>query len=209
MATLALGLALTGAGTVSLATGSGSPGPAAVQDIGDIPGQPSDTTRHGTAGPAPTSRQIPPVRIRIPRIGVDSPLTDLQVQGDGHLGTPGDPAVAGWWSQGPAPGDPGTAVIVGHVDSLTGPAVFSGLSALLPGDTVAVDAADGTTGLFTVQALRSYAKDEFPDDTVFGSTADPSLRLITCGGAYDRASREYLANLVVFASPARTDTAAA
>ncbi|MFD0261109.1 class F sortase [Kitasatospora indigofera] len=200
---LALGLALTGAGTVSLATSSVRTGVAAVQDIGDIPGR-----LPGAVGAAPARRQAPPVRIRIPRIGVDSALTDLQVQGDGHLGTPDDPQVAGWWSQGPAPGAPGTAVIVGHVDSGTGPAVFAGLSALRPGDTISVDAADGSTSTFTVQALRSYAKDEFPDDTVFGETPGPSLRLITCGGAYDRNSQEYLSNLVVFAAPAAGPTGA-
>ncbi|MFI8085330.1 class F sortase [Kitasatospora sp. NPDC086009] len=154
------------------------------------------------AGTAPAGRQAPPVRIRIPRIGVDSALTDLRVQSDGHLGTPDDPQVAGWWNQGPAPGGPGAAVIVGHVDASTGPAVFAGLSVLRPGDTITVDAADGTTSTFTVQALRSYAKDEFPDETVFGGSPDPSLRLITCGGTYDRSSREYLSNLVVFAGPA-------
>ncbi|WP_373311432.1 class F sortase [Kitasatospora indigofera] len=178
-------------------------GVAAVQDIGDIPGR-----LPGAVGAAPARRQAPPVRIRISRIGVDSALTDLQVQGDGHLGTPDDPQVAGWWSQGPAPGGPGTAVIVGHVDSLAGPAVFAGLSALRPGDTISVDAADGSTSTFTVQALRSYAKDEFPDDTVFGETPGPSLRLITCGGAYDRNSQEYLSNLVVFAAPAAGPTGA-
>ncbi|MEV4613174.1 class F sortase [Kitasatospora sp. NPDC049258] len=199
---LVLGLALTGAATVSLATSHRSPGPAAVQDIGDIPGQSAGAADRGAAGTPSLGRAAPPVRIRIPRIGVDSALTDLQVQGDGHLGTPGDPAVAGWWSQGPTPGSPGTAVIVGHVDSLTGPAVFAGLSVLRPGDTITVDALDGTSGRFTVQALRSYAKDEFPDDLVFGDTPGPSLRLITCGGTYDRTSQEYLSNLVVFATSA-------
>ncbi|MFE3235271.1 class F sortase [Kitasatospora indigofera] len=182
-------------------TGSAGEGATAVRDIGEIPGR-----LPGGAGTTPAGRQAPPVRIRIPRIGVDSALTDLQVQSDGHLGTPDDPQVAGWWDQGPAPGATGTAVIVGHVDSGTGPAVFAGLSVLRPGDTVAVDAADGSTSTFTVQALRSYAKDEFPDDTVFGETPGPSLRLITCGGTYDRSNREYLSNLVVFAGPGSPST---
>ncbi|WP_082526843.1 class F sortase [Kitasatospora sp. MBT63] len=203
---LVVGLALAGAGTLSLATSRGRTGPAAVQDIGDIPGDiPGE--RSEAAGPrAPVGPAAPPVRIRIPRIRVDSGLTDLQVQGDGHLGTPDDPQVAGWWSQGPAPGSPGTAVIVGHVDSLTGPAVFAGLSVLRPGDAITVDAADGTTSSFTVQALRSYDKDDFPDDLIFGNTPDPGLHLITCGGTYDRASQEYLSNLVVFAIPAGRTT---
>ncbi|MGW4698642.1 sortase domain-containing protein [Kitasatospora cineracea] len=124
------------------------------------------------------------------------------MEGDGRLAAPADPDVAGWWSQGPAPGSPGTAVIVGHVDSRTGPAVFAGLSALRPGDEIDVRTAAGTTTAFTVQALRSYDKQGFPAEQVFGDTAGPSLRLITCSGDYDREQHAYRANLVVFAVPA-------
>ncbi|GAA5022910.1 class F sortase [Kitasatospora paranensis] len=195
---LVLGVGLTGAGAASLVDAGRAPGPAAVTDIGELPGAPVA----GAAQPSAARPAAPPVRLRIARIGVDSPLSDLQVQEDGHLAAPEDPGIAGWWSQGPAPGGPGAAVIVGHVDSLTGPAVFAGLSALRPGDAVEVEGDDGTRTEFTVQALRSYPKDDFPDDLVFGDTPGPSLRLITCGGSYDRDAREYLSNLVVFAVPA-------
>lgn len=201
------GLALSGAGTVGLLQRSNAAAVAA-PDIGALP-VPSPTVGTasgphagaGAIGEPPPGGHAPPLRLRIPRIGVDTALTDLQVADDGHLAAPGDPAVAGWWSNGPAPGSPGTAVLVGHVDSLTGPAVFAGLSVLRPGDAIEVDEADGSTVTFTVQALRGYAKDDFPDQLVFGPTPTPSLRLITCGGAYDRSAREYLSNLVVFAEP--------
>ncbi|RKE23646.1 class F sortase [Streptomyces sp. TLI_171] len=205
---VAAGLALAGLGASAVADRPASPAPARVADVGELP-----ATVHGAApAAAPTSPTVPgtgaarppvapPVRLRIPRIGLDSALGELQVQDDGHLAAPADPDVAGWWSQGPAPGGPGTAVIVGHVDSRTGPAVFAGLSVLRPGDAIEVQAADGTVSSFTVQALRSYDKQAFPDEQVFGDTAGPSLRLITCGGSYDRAQRSYDANLVVFAAP--------
>ncbi|AUG75354.1 class F sortase [Kitasatospora sp. MMS16-BH015] len=201
------GIALAGAGAAGLLE---HPTTAAVAapDIGTLPAPshpPAPVPGHGTAGPlsgdpAP-DRHAPPVRLRIPRIGVDTAVTDLQVEADGHLAAPATPDVAGWWSNGPAPGGPGNAVLVGHVDSLTGPAVFAGLSDLRPGDGIDVAEADGTTVPFTVRALRGFTKDNFPDDLVYGTTATPGLRLITCGGAYDHDTHEYLSNLVVFAEP--------
>nr|WP_277347350.1 class F sortase [Streptomyces sp. CB01881] len=185
---------------MNLATAPHTTGPGAVTDVGDLP-LPSPAASQSPTAAVSGARQAPPVRLRIPRIGLDAALTDIQVQDDGHLGTPDDPDVAGWWSQGPAPGSIGAAVIVGHVDSRTGPAVFAGLSALRPGDTISVQSSDGTTTGFTVQALRGYAKDGFPSDLVFGATSGPSLRLITCSGSYDHGTGEYLANLVVFAVP--------
>ncbi|MFE2352123.1 class F sortase, partial [Kitasatospora cineracea] len=198
---VAAGLALAGLGAAAVTDRPAAPAPARVADVGELP-----ATVHGAAPTAPEGGSdrapvAPPARLRIPRIGVDTALGDLQVQDDGHLAAPADPDVAGWWSQGPAPGGPGTAVIVGHVDSRTGPAVFAGLSVLRPGDTIEVQAVDGTTSSFTVQALRSYDKQDFPAEQVFGNTAGPSLRLITCGGSYDRAQHAYDANLVVFAAP--------
>lgn len=141
-----------------------------------------------------------PLRIRIPGIGVDSALTDLQVQPDGHLAAPKNPEQIGWWSDGPHPGDPGAAVIVGHLDSRTGPAAFYGLSSLHPGDTVSIERADRSQVGFTVQALRQYDKDAFPDSEVYATGGPPQLRLITCGGSYDREQHEYRDNLVVYAT---------
>ncbi|MFF7154767.1 class F sortase [Streptomyces sp. NPDC008139] len=170
-------------------------------DVGTLP-VPATAGGHAAAV-APAAPAAPPVRIRIPGIGLDHPLIGLQVQQDGHLGVPEDPGQVGWWSDGPRPGDPGAAIVVGHVDSLTGPAAFYGLSTLRPGDPITVDRADHTHLDFTVRALRQYEKDAFPDDQVYATAGPPTLRLITCGGAY--AGPEgggYLDNVVVYATPA-------
>lgn len=194
-AAVVAGLSLAAAGATALVTDH-TRTPAHL-DIGALPPLPeAPGTRH-TAGPAaPAAR---PVRIRIPGISVDRPLIDLRVQSDGHLAAPQDPGQVGWWSDGPRPGDPGAAIVVGHVDSLTGPAAFYGLSALRPGDSISIDRADHTHADFTVRALREYAKDDFPDNEVYATTGPPELRLITCGGAYDPAAGGYLDNVVVYA----------
>ena len=127
-----------------------------------------------------------PVRVRIPSIGVDSPLVRLGVDGAGALVPPDDFGRAGWFPHGPVPGDVGPAVIAGHVDSYGGPAVFFRLRELAAGDEVLVDRADGTTVRFTVTAAHRYPKDDFPTEEVYGPTPRAELRLITCGGAFDR-----------------------
>ncbi|MGY1769735.1 class F sortase [Blastococcus sp. SYSU D00813] len=141
-----------------------------------------------------------PVRVRVPGIGVDSPLERLGVDPAGALETPADPALAGWFDGGPAPGDVGPAVLAGHVDSTAGPAVFWRLRDLTPGDEVLVDRADGTTAQFTVTRVERHPKDAFPTEAVYGPTPDPQLRLVTCGGEFDRDRRSYRDNVVVFAT---------
>jgi len=138
-----------------------------------------------------------PVRVRLPSIGVDSTLVDLDVDGAGVLVPPTDFASAGWYSGGPAPGEVGPSVIAGHVDSYRGPAVFFRLGELAPGDDVLVDRADGTTVRFTVSGTERHPKDDFPTEEVYGPTALPVLRLITCGGEFDRDLRSYRDNVVV------------
>jgi sortase (surface protein transpeptidase) len=180
----------------------GGPESAALFETGSIP-PPGEARPDLSLATAPAA---PPVRIDVPAIHVSSALLGLRVQDDGTLQVPGDPAQAGWWSEGTAPGDPGPAIIVGHVDSPYGPAVFYHLSALRPGDKVLIGRADGTTVAFTVDALRLYPKDEFPTDLVYGVTRTPTLRLLTCGGSFDRSTGHYTDNLVVFAH--LVDTAA-
>lgn len=144
------------------------------------------------AGPdAPTS-------IRIPRIRVDSALETLGLAADRTLTPPGDYRRAGWYTGSAAPGDTGPAVIAGHVDSRTGPAVFARLGTLVPGDRIEVLGARGVVR-FTVTQVRRYGKDAFPTAAVYAPTPDPQLRLITCAGSFDRAARSYRENLVVFA----------
>ncbi|MFD5520123.1 class F sortase [Streptomyces sp. NPDC127066] len=194
-AAVVVGLSLAAAGATALITEhTRTPAPI---DIGALPAAEAPGTRP-TAEPAPQAAR--PVRIRIPGIGVDRPLTDLHVQSDGHLAAPEDPSQVGWWSDGPRPGEAGAAIVVGHVDSLTGPAAFYGISALHPGDSISIDRADHTHADFTVRALRQYAKDDFPDSEVYATTGPPELRLITCGGTYDPAAGGYRDNVVAYAT---------
>src|SRR6266536_4361341 len=135
-----------------------------------------------------------PARVRLPAIGVDSGLARLGLNGDGTIQVPPDPNQAGWYTGGPAPGEPGPAVIVGHLDSYTGPAVFHRLSATRPGEEVWVSRADGSRLRFVVQRVATFPVDGFPTQDVYGVTAEPGLRLITCGGAFSFAQRRYLSN---------------
>ncbi|MEV0404053.1 class F sortase [Actinoallomurus sp. NPDC050550] len=141
-----------------------------------------------------------PVMLRIPALGVRTILERLPTDRDGRLQPPRDPARAGWFGDGIRPGAPGPAVIAGHVDSRTGPAVFTGLGSLRPGDRIQVTDAKGRVVAFTVDRVRSYPKTEFPTKDVYGATPDPQLRLITCGGAFDPASGHYRRDVVVYAS---------
>jgi LPXTG-site transpeptidase (sortase) family protein len=140
-----------------------------------------------------------PAALIIPSIGVQANLVDLGVTATGALQVPATTAVAGWYTGSPRPGAIGTAVIAGHIDSKAGPGIFFHLSELRPGDRVYVRRADGTLALFRVTAVRSYAKDNFPTQAVYGPTPDAELRLITCGGTFDPTLRSYLSNTVVYA----------
>lgn len=140
-----------------------------------------------------------PMRVIIPAIHVDAPVVQLGLNPDGTLEVPSNFADAGWWSGGPAPGQRGPAVIVGHVDSVSGPAVFYHLRDLQPGDVVIVKRADGKTARFSVTSKMEAAKSDFPSKKVYGSIPYPGLRLITCTGTFDRAWGHYLDNEIVFA----------
>jgi sortase (surface protein transpeptidase) len=158
-----------------------------------LDGAPPAPPATGEAGaPAPT-------RLRIPAIGVDAAVGRLGLNGDGTIQVPSDPGQTGWYANGPAPGAQGPAVIVGHVDWYTGPAVFARLSALRPGENVVVARADGSAVTFTVRRVATFSVDAFPTDQVYGATPDAELRLITCGGAFSVSQRRYLSNVVVFA----------
>lgn len=149
--------------------------------------------------PLPSRGLVSPTRVRIPAIGVDSTLQHLQLKA-GVLQPPTDPLRAGWWAGGPVPGDPGPAVIAGHLDSYTGPAVFIDLGRLRAGDVIDVTRSDSTTAVFVVDSVKTYEKAAFPTEAVYGPTPGSALRLITCGGTFDRAKQLYLANVVVFAT---------
>ena len=142
----------------------------------------------------------PPVRVEIPAIGVSTPLVRLGLLADGTMDVPHDYGVAGWFTGGPQPGQLGPAVIAGHVDSRTGPAVFYRLRDLRPGDQIRVVRADRRVVRFEVDSLASYPKRSLPSEAVYGATTAPVLRLITCAGTFDRSSRSYRDNLVVSAT---------
>ena len=141
-----------------------------------------------------------PVAIRIPRITVDAPIIPLGLRDDGKIEVPEAPEDAGWWLGGPEPGEPGPAVILGHVDSRAGPAVFFNLRDLKPGDEIHIDREDGSTITYLVEQSERHPKDDFPTDEVYGPTEQPTLRLVTCGGDFDFDVRSYSDNVIVFAS---------
>jgi sortase (surface protein transpeptidase) len=150
---------------------------------------------------APTARTVAtPTRVSIPAIGVDSVLTEIGVGPTGALVPPADFHRAGWFAAGPAPGETGPAVLTGHVDDHAGPAVFYRLEELSPGDQVVVTGSDGQLTTFTVTRVAAYPKDDFATAEVYGPTTGPELRLITCGGSFDRSRRSYTDNVVVYAT---------
>jgi LPXTG-site transpeptidase (sortase) family protein len=206
------GLVSLAAGVVMAVTltacGGSAAGSAAAQP------HPADSAATPTRVPNPAADQFksvrtyttvaPPTRIRIPAIDlVTPPLEQLgRVPADKSIALPTRPERAGWFKDGPRPGQPGPAVIIGHVDWDHGPAVFFRLREMKPGQAVYVDRADGSTEQFTVTAVRQVAKSDFPTDDVYAPDLQSSLRLITCGGQFDYQSGNYLDNVIVFASPA-------
>lgn len=142
----------------------------------------------------------PPVRLEIPAIGVSARLVRLGLGPDGRMQVPGDFQAAGWFTGAAEPGQLGPAVVAGHVDSRTGPAVFYRLRDLHPGGLVRVVRADRRVVRFVVESLARYPKPDLPGDQVYGPTTAPALRLITCAGTFDRERRSYRDNLVVSAT---------
>jgi hypothetical protein len=147
----------------------------------------------------PAHRAPRPVRVEIPAIGVRATLVALGLDAAGALEAPKGFSEAGWWTGGARPGEPGPAIIAGHVDGTRGPAVFFRIGALRRGDRVDVVRRDGSRVRFSVQASARYRKDRFPSRSVYGPTAGPELRLITCSGAFDRTTGHYVDNTVVYA----------
>ncbi|WP_055571331.1 class F sortase [Streptomyces prasinopilosus] len=166
------------------------------------------TASSPTAGASPearpTGKYLPraaPTRLRIPDIDVDAPFTDLAIAASGELEAPppDDTNLVGWFADGVSPGERGTSIIAGHVDTKTSAAVFARLSELEKGDRFEVKRADGRKAEFVVDHAESFDKDDFPDKRVYADTDDAQVRLITCAGDYDRKAKDYTENLVVFA----------
>jgi len=174
-------------------------------------GRPATPVGKPTLVPVPIGRQAPvpepapvlvarPVSLIIPAIGVRTGLVRLGLTASGTLQVPSTTAVAGWYTGSARPGATGAAVIVGHIDSLTGPGVFFRLRLLHPGNRVYIRRADGTLAVFQVTSVHSYLKSRFPTVAVYGPVPYAELRLITCGGAFDYATGHYLSNVIVDAA---------
>jgi hypothetical protein len=186
----------TGASGTPTATPNGAAGP------GGGTSASTGGTAPGGAPAAPLGRSEP-VRLAIPAIGVSTALIPLGLNADGTIEVPplGRSAPAGWYRYLATPGEVGPAVILGHVDSARdGPAVFYRLADLRAGDQIAVLRADGRTAVFTVTRVEDYPKSEFPTETVYGALDHPELRLVTCGGAFDKIRRQYHGNVVAYAT---------
>ncbi|WP_433795208.1 class F sortase [Actinoplanes sp. CA-252034] len=195
-ATLALGLRTEDGLPPLPAAAQASPVPAAVKAPSSPPG----------VAPARVLKRAAPVRLRIPAIGVDTAIMELGLQRDGSLEVPplrGD-APAGWYRDSPTPGETGASVLAGHVDTARdGPAVFFRLRELKTGDEIVVRRDDGSVAMFRVSRVALYAKRDFPTAEVYAPIDRPGLRLITCGGAFDRSEGSYRSNVVVFADAFR------
>jgi hypothetical protein len=186
-----------------------APAPAVNVDLANSPAA-SDSPAPPPAAPdldlsssptaAPSTVGIPTF-VDIPAVGIHASITPLGLGTDGIIHVPENFVQAGWFSGGPRPGDSGPAVILGHVDSRTGPAVFFRLKDLQPGDTVTVTSSTGIER-FIVDSIAKYPKTQFPTEAVYGPVSDRALRLVTCGGQFDHSKGSYLSNIIVFATAA-------
>ncbi len=154
------------------------------------------------AAHAPVAGSLPQ-RVDVPSIGIQAPVVSRGLDKDGAIDPPpyDSPGTVGWWGQGVQPGAAGTALMVGHVDTRSKPAVFYGLSSAQPGDKVRVVRADGSVAEFTIEDVRVYERAAFDAHKAYGPRVRgrAELRLVTCGGTYDKAAKEYTANVVVSA----------
>jgi len=160
----------------------------------------------GTLAPLPTHVTLtaaPPVALEIPAIGVRTKLIRLGLTQQETLQVPSSPYVAGWYTGSPRPGEIGSSIIAGHIDSYLGPGIFYRLRELHPGNRIYVQQADGRTAVFQVTGVHQYPKAHFPTAAVYGPVPDAELHLITCGGTFDYATHNYLSNVVVDSTEVR------
>jgi sortase (surface protein transpeptidase) len=199
------GLAVAIAGTCGLmVTRHGTPGlrPAAAAQLATQPAFPAPASPIVAASPAAEPAVAAPATLVIPEIGVRTALITLGLTAQGTVQVPPTTSVAGWYSRSPRPGAVGPAVILGHIDSATGPGVFFRVPQLRRGDPIYIRRADGSRVEFVVTSVQTYLKARFPTEAVYGPTPDAELRLITCGGAFDATTSHYLSNIVVYATEA-------
>ncbi|MGJ6962716.1 class F sortase [Streptosporangium sp. G11] len=152
--------------------------------------------------PAPAMQPSSPVRLVIPRLGVNAPVRSVGLDRKGTIEVPpvGDPNLVGWYRSGPTPGEAGPAIMLGHKDTRSGSAVFSRLDEIRNGDVIEVHRKDGIIAVYTVGGLEQAEKSVFPTQRVYGQSPTPQLHLITCGGVYDRATGHYTDNVIAYAT---------
>lgn len=142
-----------------------------------------------------------PLEIEVPALSVSAPVMRLGLASDGTVQVPplDQPRLTGWYDNGPTPGQRGPAVVLGHVDSAaSGRAVFYDLGRLRPGATVDIQRKDGTIAVFRIDSVERFSKNDFPTQRVYGDVDYAAIRLITCGGAFDRATGHYVDNIIAF-----------
>jgi len=200
-ATAALALA-EAQGSVRRPAAAAAPPPRSVHPAGQLTAQARAVVSQALGAAGEGSPQPPPDRVEIPGIGVSAPVVALPPTADLAVPVPADPGMAGWYAGGPSPGEPGPAVVVGHLDSDRGPAILWRLADLRPGDEVTLHRGDGTERRFAVTRVERYARAAFPSEEVYGPTGEPELRLITCGGQFNPVTGQYADNVVVFATAA-------
>ncbi len=185
--------------TVAVVAGcSVDPAPAPPPSV-SAPGSVAPSSAAAAPGALVPMARSTPVRVQIPAIGVDSTLMQLGLQADGSLQVPPVGFPAGWYTGAPTPGELGPAILAGHVDWGGHPGVFYHLRDLQPDAEVTITRQDGTAAVFRVTHVNQYPKDQFPTQVVYGDIDHPGLRLITCGGSFDRQTRNYDDNIVAFA----------
>ena len=140
-----------------------------------------------------------PVRVLMGAIGLDAEAIPIGLDANGALAVPRRADVTGWWSGGFVPGETGPTVIVGHYDSKVAPGVFSRLQKVKAGEFIVVEQSDGSKYLYLVTEVEKPKKSVFPTERVYGPTAASTLRLVTCGGKFDRSTGHYVDNLIVYA----------
>ncbi|MFG2063027.1 class F sortase [Micromonospora sp. NPDC048871] len=147
-----------------------------------------------------------PVRLTVATVDINAPVKPVGDAADGTIDVPplSRHEETGWYDRGPVPGEPGPAVIVGHVDTKSGPSVFYDLHKLRVGETVEVQRADGSVAVFTVDSVERFPKDQLPADRIYGHDGPPSLRLITCGGQWLGGATGYADNVIAFATHTET-----
>lgn len=195
-AVLLLGLWLWGREITDVRAGESAP---MTGDVAAV-GRPAQAELPPAAAPLRDAR---PQRLDIPALGVQAPVVARGLDRHGAIEPPsyGQPGVVGWYAGGARPGAPGAALFVGHVDTETRPAVFYKLGALGIGEKIRVARSDGTIAEFTVDDVQVIGRDDFDAERAYGvrQSGRAELRLVTCGGTFDKATRTYAANVVVSA----------